>query len=119
MNVPSYEKNSTTRPSESTSATPSGLPGGFRAAVAEALAALGYAVAGWEVDGVSVVAPAGGEVQPHGPAASAGQYVGLANLYRRAKHDTHNTHSGNLAARIQTAEARSATGKIEVLQNWP
>src|SRR5438128_4853312 len=68
---------------------PSGLPGGFRAAVAAALAGLGYSVASWDCDGVNVVAPAGGgEVQPHGPNSpvpAREQYVGLSNLYRRAK----------------------------------
>jgi hypothetical protein len=54
---------------------PSGLPRGFRAAVTHALAGLGYRVAGWEADGVNVVAP-GKEVE---------QYIGLSNLYRRAK----------------------------------
>jgi hypothetical protein len=56
--------------------TPSALPGGFRAAVTVALAGMGYAVAGWEPDGVNVIAPdRDGE-----------QYLGLANLYRRARN---------------------------------
>ncbi|HVL14581.1 MAG TPA: hypothetical protein VM529_18555 [Gemmata sp.] len=54
---------------------PPQLPGGFRAAVTHALAVMGLVVAAWEADGVKVRCPArGGE-----------QYVGLANLYRRAK----------------------------------
>lgn len=58
--------------------TPSALPSGFRAAVTHALAALGYAVATWEADGVNVRAPAA--------AGKDGvQYIGLSNLYRRAK----------------------------------
>jgi hypothetical protein len=57
------------------SGTPSALPGGFRAAVTVALAGMGYAVVEWEPDGVNVIAPdRDGE-----------QYLGLANLYRRAK----------------------------------
>jgi hypothetical protein len=57
------------------SGTPSGLPTGFRATVTHALQGLGYAVVGWEPDGVNVVAPdKDGE-----------QYIGLSNLYRRAK----------------------------------
>lgn len=58
--------------------TPSALPSGFRAAVTHALAGLGYAVAGWEPDGVNVRAPAGA-------GKDGGQYIGLSNLYRRAK----------------------------------
>src|SRR5262249_13602606 len=54
---------------------PSRLPGGFRAAVTQALAGLGYQVAGWEEDGVNVL-PEGKEDQQH---------IGLSNLYRRAK----------------------------------
>jgi hypothetical protein len=55
--------------------TPSALPGGFRAAVTSELAALGYAVVGWEPDGVNVIAPdRDGE-----------QFIGLSNLHRRAK----------------------------------
>jgi hypothetical protein len=57
------------------SGVPSALPGGFRAAVTSSLAGMGYAVVGWEPDGVNVIAPdKDGE-----------QYVGLANLFRRAK----------------------------------
>ncbi len=57
--------------------TPTPLPEGFRVAVAHALIDLGYSVATWESDGVNV--------RP--PNASNGdeQYVGLTNLYRRAK----------------------------------
>ncbi len=58
------------------SGTPTALPGGFRAAINSALAGLGYAVVGWEPDGVNVIAPdRDGE-----------QYIGLSNLYRRAKN---------------------------------
>jgi hypothetical protein len=56
-------------------AGPSALPGGFRAAVTHALSVMGYAVSGWESDGVNVSAPG----------KCGGQYIGLANLYRRAK----------------------------------
>src|SRR5262245_47534873 len=57
------------------SGTPSALPGGFRAAITVALSGMGYAVTGWEPDGVNVIAPdRDGE-----------QYIGLSNLYRRAK----------------------------------
>jgi hypothetical protein len=55
--------------------TPSVLPGGFRAAVTSALTGMGYAVVGWEPDGVNVIAPdKDGE-----------QYIGLSNLHRRAR----------------------------------
>ncbi|MBA4065072.1 MAG: hypothetical protein C0501_15425 [Isosphaera sp.] len=54
---------------------PSSLPSGFRAAVTHALAALGYTPTAWEPDGVNVRAPG----------RTDDQYVGLANLYRRAK----------------------------------
>jgi hypothetical protein len=54
---------------------PTQLPGGFRAAVTHALAALGYAPTTWETDGVNV----------RGPGRADDQYVGLSNLYRRAK----------------------------------
>ncbi len=54
---------------------PSALSSGFRAAVTHALADVGYSVASWEADGVNVTAPnKNGE-----------QYIGLSNLYRRAK----------------------------------
>jgi hypothetical protein len=53
------------------------LPTGFRAAVSHALADLGYTVSGWEADGVNVRPPNGDK--------EGEQYVGLANLYRRAK----------------------------------
>lgn len=53
----------------------SSLPSGFRAAVAHALAALGYRPTTWEADGVNVVAPG----------KDGEQYLGLANLYRRAR----------------------------------
>lgn len=57
------------------SGTPTALPGGFRAAINSALAGLGYTVVGWEPDGVNVIAPdRDGE-----------QFIGLSNLYRRAK----------------------------------
>lgn len=54
---------------------PTALPGGFRAAVTHALAGFGYRVVGWEADGVNVAAPA----------KEGQQYIGLSNLYRRAK----------------------------------
>jgi hypothetical protein len=54
--------------------TPTTLPGGFRAAVSEQLAALGYRVAAWQSDGMDVVGPDGKE-----------HSIGLSNLYRRAK----------------------------------
>jgi hypothetical protein len=57
------------------SGTPSALPGGFRAAVTSTLTGMGYAVVGWEPDGVNVIAPdKDGE-----------QYIGLTNLHRRAR----------------------------------
>ena len=57
------------------SGAPSAFPSGFRAAVTSELAGLGYAVVGWEPDGVNVIAPdRDGE-----------QYIGLENLHRRAK----------------------------------
>lgn len=57
------------------SGMPSPLPGGFRAEVTAVLTGMGYAVVGWEPDGVNVIAPdRDGE-----------QYIGLANLHRRAK----------------------------------
>ena len=46
------------------------------AAVAARLQTDGYTLVGWEQNGVNVRPPAGG----------AEQYIGLANLYRRAKH---------------------------------
>ena len=54
---------------------PSALPSGFRAAVAHALADLGFSVASWEDDGVNVKCPS----------RTGEQYVGLSNLHRRAK----------------------------------
>lgn len=58
------------------SGTPSGMPGGFRAAVTSQLCGLGYAVVGWEPDGVNVIAPdRDGE-----------QFIGLSNLHRRARN---------------------------------
>jgi hypothetical protein len=54
---------------------PSALPSGFRAAVAHALADLGFSVASWEDDGVNVKCPS----------RAGEQYVGLSNLHRRAK----------------------------------
>jgi len=57
------------------SGSPSALPSVFRAAVTSALTGMGYAVVGWEPDGVNVIAPdKDGE-----------QYIGLSNLHRRAK----------------------------------
>jgi hypothetical protein len=51
------------------------MPGGFRAAVTSELRGLGYAVVRWEPDGVNVIAPdRDGE-----------QFIGLANLHRRAR----------------------------------
>lgn len=58
------------------SGTPTALPGGFRAAINSALVGLGYAVVGWEPDGVNVIAPG----------QDGEQYIGLSNLYRRAKN---------------------------------
>lgn len=55
--------------------TSSSLPGGFRAAVTSELQGKGYAIVEWEADGVNVVAPdRDGE-----------QYIGLSNLFRRAR----------------------------------
>jgi hypothetical protein len=57
------------------SGTPSAMPGGFRAAITSELSGMGYSVVGWEPDGVNVIAPdRDGE-----------QFIGLSNLYRRAK----------------------------------
>lgn len=56
----------------------SSLPSGFRAAVTHALADLGYAVATWEADGVNVRPPAAA-------GKDGEQYIGLSNLYRRAR----------------------------------
>jgi hypothetical protein len=57
------------------SGTPSGMPGGFRAAIASELIGMGYAIVGWEPDGVNVIAPHhDGE-----------RFIGLTNLHRRAK----------------------------------
>jgi hypothetical protein len=54
---------------------PTALPSGFRAVVTQALAEVGYSVTSWEADGVNVTVPnKDGE-----------QYIGLSNLYRRAK----------------------------------
>lgn len=57
--------------------TPTALPAGFRAAVTHVLTDLGYSVASWEADGVNV--------RPPGASAGDEQYIGLANLYRRAR----------------------------------
>ncbi|HEY1187743.1 MAG TPA: hypothetical protein VGE74_08805 [Gemmata sp.] len=51
------------------------FPAGFRSVVTARLAAGGYSVADWEPSGVNVRPPGGGDEQ----------YIGLANLYRRAK----------------------------------
>ena len=51
------------------------FPDDFRAAVAARLAADGYMLVGWEPSGVNVRPPAGGDEQ----------YIGLANLHRRAR----------------------------------
>lgn len=57
------------------SGSPSAMPGGFRAAITSELSGLGYAVVRWEPDGVNVIAPdRDGE-----------QFIGLANLHRRAR----------------------------------
>ncbi|MBA4188385.1 MAG: hypothetical protein C0467_10310 [Planctomycetaceae bacterium] len=53
------------------------LSSGFRAAVTHTLIDLGYSVATWEVDGVNVRAP--------NKEKGDEQYIGLSNLYRRAK----------------------------------
>ena len=57
------------------SSPPSQFPSDFREAVAVQLTATGFTVLDWERTGVNVRPAAGGE----------GQYIGLANLYRRAK----------------------------------
>lgn len=57
------------------SGTPSGMPGGFRAAITSELSGMGYAVVGWEPDGVNVIAP------DH----DGERFIGLTNLHRRAK----------------------------------
>ena len=62
-------------PDEPAPPLPSQFPGDFRDAVAVQLAAAGLAVLDWERSGVNVRPAAGGD----------GQYIGLANLYRRAK----------------------------------
>lgn len=54
--------------------TPTALPGGFRAAVTEQLAALGFRVKAWQPGGMDVVGPSGKD-----------HSIGLTNLYRRAK----------------------------------
>jgi hypothetical protein len=56
---------------------PPALPTGFRAAITHALADFGYSVSTWEADGVNVLPPNRDK--------EGGQYVGLANLYRRTK----------------------------------
>jgi len=53
----------------------SNLPADFRAVVTAALQDRGYAIAGWEADGVNVTPP--GKAPDH--------YIGLSNLYRRAR----------------------------------
>lgn len=53
------------------------MSSGFRAAVTHSLIDLGYTVASWEVDGVNVRAPKKDKGDE--------QYIGLSNLYRRAK----------------------------------
>ena len=65
-----------TRPDEPAPPPPA-FPDDFRAAVAAQLAAAGFTVLDWERTGVNVRPAAGGD----------GQYIGLANLYRRAKAD--------------------------------
>src|SRR5262245_5053118 len=50
------------------------FPDDFRTAVAAQLAAVGYAIVGWQPDGVDVRPPRGDE-----------QYIGLSNLHRRAR----------------------------------
>ncbi len=61
-------------PEESSSASPP-FPDDFRAAVTAQLSAAGFAVIDWERTGVNVRPASGGD----------GQYIGLANLHRRAK----------------------------------
>lgn len=51
------------------------FPADFRATVTEQLTAVGLTVTGWEEAGVNVSTGAGGEPQ----------YIGLANIYRRAR----------------------------------
>ncbi len=55
---------------------PTALPRGFRTAVQEVLAAHGYQIVRWESDGV-YICPAGSDEE---------QYIGLNNLYRRARN---------------------------------
>jgi hypothetical protein len=57
--------------------TDSPLPGGFRAAVGRELAALGFTVTKWYDDGLDCTRPGEGD--------DAKRYVGLSNLYRKAK----------------------------------
>ena len=54
---------------------PAPFPDDFRAAVTEQLTAAGFTVIDWETTGVNVRPATGGEAQ----------YIGLANLHRRAK----------------------------------
>lgn len=54
---------------------PSPFPSDFRDAVTEQLTSTGFAVIDWEAAGVNVRPAVGGD----------GQYIGLANLHRRAK----------------------------------
>lgn len=59
---------------------PSGLPSGFRAAVTHSLNEFRYTVVDWEADGVNVCFTGNGETAQDGS-----HYIGLSNLYRRAK----------------------------------
>jgi hypothetical protein len=63
---------------------PSEFPSGFRAVVTHALTGLGYTVVGWEAEGVNVVAPGNSKTTEERE-----HYIGLSNLYRRAKIAEH------------------------------
>jgi hypothetical protein len=65
-------------------AVASGLPSDFRASVSHALAELGYHAASWEPEGVNALAPDDGR-----PVEEREHYIGLGNLYRRAKGVEH------------------------------
>jgi hypothetical protein len=56
------------------------LPSGFRAAVTHELSGFGYTVVDWEAEGVNVNPPGSTETSEERK-----HYIGLSNLYRRAK----------------------------------
>lgn len=66
--------------SDSGTDIPSEFPSSFRDAVTHALTELGYTVVEWEAEGVNVLAPGVSEATD-----DRKQYIGLSNLYRRAK----------------------------------